>query len=434
MQNLKPFQVILMVAFGLIALAGLFMFATFKGFNTGATAIGNVTIWGTIPADAMEQALGTIRQADTQYAGVKYVARPAATFDTDLAEAIAAGTGPDMVLLSEEDLLAAKNKLSVIPSSSISERTFRDTYLPISELFLTSGGTYGIPFMVDPLMMYYNRPILASVGATSPPSTWEAVTGLASAINRESGVQTLTRSLIALGTYDNVENSRAILSLLFLQAGYSVTAESSSGMRSTLTQTLGGATGVLPSESALDFYTEFANPAKTVYSWNRSLPDSRQAFLSGDLGLYLGFASERPGLAAANPNLDFDMTVVPSPATASIRTTYARVYAFALPKSSRNAQGAYRVAMGFSGKGTDSAFAHALGMAPATRAALIPTKDDLFEPVYFPEALIAKGWLSPAPPATDRIFATMVGNVMSGKSSVRDALIFASQALDAAIK
>ena len=157
-------------------------------------------------------------------------------------------------------------------------------------------------------------------------------------MNQQTSAQTVTKSLIALGTYENIENARAILSLLFMQAGYKMSERSESGYRSDLMDVRSGMLGASPAESALNFYTEFANPTKTVYSWNRSLPNNRQAFLAGDVALYLGFASERAGLAEANPNLDFDMATTPNPGTATTRMTYGKAYAFAIPRASKNAQ------------------------------------------------------------------------------------------------
>lgn len=434
MGNLKPFQVVVMGIFGFVALAGILLFANFKGFSSGVAQVGTVTIWGTIPASGMTAALSEFKKGRPEYASVTYVARPADTFDTDLAEAIATGRGPDLVIITQEDLAAAQAKLSVIPSSTISERDFRDAYLPISELYLVSGGTYGIPFLVDPLVLFYNRPVLATAGSARPPASWEAVTGLTASVNRQTDTQTVLKSLIALGTYENIRNARAVLSLLFLQAGYGISERTTSGLRSTLTRAPINTLGRSPAESALSFYTEFANPAKTVYSWNRSLPENRQAFLAGDLALYLGFASERASIAAGNPNLDFDMAPVPTPSTASTRITYGRAYAFAVPLASKNKQGATSVALMLSGKGTAGTFARATGMAPASRAALAPSSGDLYEPVYYPEALIARGWLSPAPVKTDTIFATMIGNVASGRESVSTAISTANQSLDAAFK
>lgn len=434
MGNLRPFQIIVMAVFGFIALAGVVLFATFQGFSSGVALVGTVTIWGTLPAGTVNGTLGTFKQGHSEYANVSYVERPEQTFDTDLAEALASGNGPDLVLLSQEDLVAARGKLAMIPSSTISERDFRSTYLPIGELFLTNGGTFGVPFVVDPLVLYYNRPLIASAGAAQPPSTWEAVTGLTSVVNQQTDAQTVVRSLIALGTYDNIDNARAILSLLFLQAGHKITSQASGKLEADISDTIGETYGTRPAESALNFYTEFANPSKTVYSWNRSLPENRQAFLAGDLALYLGYASERREIEAANPNLDFDMAPAPAPSLSATRITYGRAYAFAVPRATKNGSGAVRVAMLLAGKDTAPAFARALGMAPARRDSLAPAANDIYEPIYYSEALVARGWLSPAPADTDRIFATMVGNIASGKETVSSALSTASQSIDAALK
>lgn len=432
MGNLRPFQVIVMGIFGLVALIGLVVFANFQGFSSNAPQVGSVTIWGTLPAKQFNDALTAYKQGRPELAQVNYVERPEETFDADVAEAIATGKGPDLLVLSQEDLASAEAKLTYFPSSIISERDYRDSFLPITELFLREGGTYGMPLAVDPLVLYYNRPVMAASGVARPPSSWEAVSGLTATVNQQTGAQAVTRSLIALGTYDNIENARAVLSLLFLQAGYKVSTRGDAGYRSDLLDVRSGMLGSSPAESALNFYTEFANPTKTVYSWNRSLPNNRQAFLAGDVALYLGFASERAGLAEANPNLDFDMTAAPNPGTATSRITYGKAYAFAIPRASKNQQGAVAISKLLAAKDASALFARSLGMAPAARAALAPKEGDLFEPVYFPEALVARGWLSPAPAETDRVFATMVGNVMSGRESVITAIQTASRSLTAA--
>lgn len=434
MTNLKPFQVIIMGVFGFIALLGLVLFANFDGFRPAGPVVGKVLIWGTLPSSDFNSALSSFRETRQEYASVSYQERPVETFNEDLAEAIATGKGPDLLIITQEELLSMQAKLAVIPSSKLSERDFRDDYLPIHELYLTQNGTYGVPFLVDPLVLFYNRPILSSAGAARPPATWEAVTGLASTVNRQTDAQTVTQSLIALGTYENVENARAILSLLFLQAGYGISERGSAGMRATLSDSKDAVYGSSPAESALNFYTEFSNPGKTVYSWNRSLPESRQAFIAGDLALYLGFASERNDLAVANPNLDFDMAPTPSPSLTTTRISYGNAYAFAIPRSSKNSAGAERAALTLSGKDAAYTFAKSMGMAPALRSELAPSKGDLFEPVYYPEALVARAWLSPAIEETDRIFATMVNNVLSGREAVTMAISTANQALNAAFK
>ncbi len=430
----KPFQVILMAVFGLTALVGIFLFANFKGFNSGVIPVGTVTIWGTLPERPLQDALANLKQTHGELAKVTYTEVPLDTFDVELSNAIAAGRGPDLIIISQEQLASEQDKIQLITNSATSERAFRDIYLPESELFLYGKGAYGIPFVIDPLVLYYNRIHLSSVGTPVAPATWEAVAGLSPALTRLDGSGGVVRSGLAFGTYDNIENARAVLSLLFLQSGYTIASRTVDGVEATLTRPVGNTFGTTPAVSAANYYLQFANPAKTSYSWNRNIASARTAFLAGDLSLYFGFASEVAAIAAGNPNLDFDMAGVPRPATSDIRMTYGRVYAFAIPRASANASGAERTALALSAKDVLPTIAHSLHMAPAQRLLLIPTEGDLFEPVYYPEALIARGWLSPAPQKTDVLFATMVNSVTSGRQGVPDAINTLDQAISAALR
>lgn len=431
--NMRPFQIIVISVFAVLALLGLLLFATYKGFG-GKAQIGTVTIWGTLPQSAVSAALDDLKRVHQEYGKVTYVERPATSFDTDLADALASGTGPDLVIITQEQLLAERGKLSIIPFATIPERIYHDTYVPINELFLTSTGSYAVPFLVDPLVLYYNRTSLAGAGVAQPPKSWEAVVGLAPNLVRKSDAGVISKSAVAFGTYENIPNARAIISLLLLQSGTSISANTSQGLQSTLLAPNSGATyGTLPGVSAMTFYTQFADPAKIVYSWNRSIPDARSSFVAGDSALYVGFASEQQLLAASNPNLDFDMAPVPQPETAGKSVDYARAYALALPKATQNPSGAVQVALSLAGKQESLVAAHALGVAPALRGALVPSPNERYTPVVYPMALIAEGWLSPAPRATDAIFAGMINSIISGRQSVQDALAAADQALNAAI-
>ncbi len=423
-----------MVAFGLIALVSLFLFANFKGFSSGVTPVGRVTIWGTLPERSVQDTIMNLRNAHGELEATTYYEYPVDTFDRDLSDAIAAGRGPDMILISQEQLAGVEDKIQLLENSATSARTFRDTYLPEAELFLYGKGAYGIPFVLDPLVLYYNRTHLTAVGAATPPTTWEAVAGLSQALTRLDQVGGIARSGISLGTYENIENARAIMSLLLMQAGYSISERSNDGLRGTLSRQVGQSFGVEPAVSAVGYYLQFANPSKTSYTWNRAFPSARQSFLAGDVSLYPGFASEEPLISGGNPNLDFDMTAIPQPGVTDSRITYGRLYAFAIPKASQNPNGAFRVAMALTKSNTLPVLARELSMAPAQRALLVPQEGNLFEPIYYPQALMARGWLSPSPSETDALFATMVSSVTSGRQDATSAVTSLDQAISAGLR
>ena len=432
--KMRPFQVIILGVFVLLAFIGLYLFSTFNGFGNTANQIGSVVIWGTLPQLAIQTELNTLTSANKAYGKVTYVQKSATTFDQDLSDAIASGSGPDLILINQEQLLDEENKLNEIPFSTIPQRTFLNDYLPEFNLYLNATGTYGIPFVLDPLVLYYNQNELEAANVPVPPTTWEAVTGLAPTLTKVNADQSISQSAIDFGEYNNVNNGRGILSLLFLQAGAPITVSSpTAGVRSTLASTDQNSSGTSPATSALNFYTQFSDPTRTVYSWNASMATAQNVFIAGNLAFYVGFASEEAQLKAANPNLNFDMAQIPQPQTGAHAADYGLAYAFAIPKASKNQNGAYQAAAALTGSAVLPTAAQALGMAPAVRGLLVASPSDAYAPVYYPEALIAEGWLSPLPSVTDGIFSAMITNITSGRYQSRDAINMADAAINAAL-
>ncbi|HEX8947244.1 MAG TPA: extracellular solute-binding protein [Candidatus Paceibacterota bacterium] len=429
MKNISTFQAVLMGVFGVFALIGIFVFATYSGSSSNKATVGTVVIWGELPKEQMTQALATMTQSDQTLQKVSYIYKDPATFETELTSAIASGEGPDLVLISQEDLGPLMKELTPIPYTSLPQRTFTDTFSDACSIYLAPEGIYGIPVAIDPLMLYYNRTMLSSASIAAPPATWEALTGLVPQVTEHSSSQNISRALVALGTYDNVHDARGILSTLFLQAGVPIVERNAQGRP---TASLGISSSVTaPGESVVRFYTQFADPSKVSYTWNVALPDSLQMFTNGDSALYLGYASEASFIAAANPNLSFDMAPVPQLATASFKTDYARVYALALPRGSANQAGALLAASTFSKAANEQIVAAATKLAPALRSLLAAPPSDPIANAVYPQAIMARAWLSPAPAVTDQIFSRMILDVVTGRAPIAQALASAEQLIEA---
>ncbi|MCX6787631.1 MAG: extracellular solute-binding protein [Candidatus Kaiserbacteria bacterium] len=433
--KLSLFQTILLGVFSVGALIGLFVFATFTG-TSGSNAIGSVVIWGTLPSEGMQAALTAAAKIDATLKDVTYVQKDAATLPADIATAIATGSSPDLVLASQESLRGLTRFIEPVPLSTLPASDFTRTFIREGGIFTAPGGSgyYGVPFLVDPLVLFSNRSILSSSGIAKPPATWEALVGLVPNIAILTPSRQITRGLIALGTYDNVRNARGILSALFLQQGIPISSYSSSGVPvADLGQN--ASSDASKGSSVLGFYTQFADPSKVSYTWNTSLPDSEQMFLTGDLALYLGYASRARFLSSANPNLDFIVTPLPQSATARTKRAYGLLYAFMLPRGAKNAAGAYQVAVLLTGSAEQAAAATATGLAPASVNELAKAApSDPVAAVAYPEALYAEGWLSPAPADADRVFSGMIGNVISGHSTLDTAIGDAARSLSSLLQ
>jgi ABC-type glycerol-3-phosphate transport system substrate-binding protein len=437
MKKLSIFQTLLFGVFGLAAVIGIFVFATHTS-NSGDSdvTVGTVVIWGTLPKASMQDVLIAVTKEDQSLKDVTYVEKSNGTLASDLASAIATGNAPDLVLASQEQLHSLAKLIMPIPTTALSMSTFTSAFIGESALLLTptQDGYYGVPFLVDPLVLFSNRAILSSDGIAKPPATWEALTGLVPNVAVLTPTKQITRGLIALGSYTNVHNARAILSSLFLQTRIPIVSSTNGSLAVNLSGTTGSSEETLPGRAVLNFYTQFADPSKVSYTWNGSLPDSQQAFITGDLALYLGYLSETKLFKVANPNLDFAVSPLPQPATATLKSAYGLLYSFMVPRGAKNPSGGFQAAALLSSSEKQSVASSISGLAPAALSLLSTAPADPIALVGYAEALYAKGWLSPSPADTDAVFSSMITGVISGRLSLDAALNSATNALAALLQ
>jgi ABC-type glycerol-3-phosphate transport system substrate-binding protein len=321
--------------------------------------------------------------------------------------------------------LKQANKITVIPYESYAEGTFKTTFLQEGELFLTPNGLLAIPFSVDPLVMYWNRDMFTNANLSLPPKYWDEFRLLAPLITKKDAAFNITQSAVALGEYQNITNAKSILSALILQAGNPIVVKSELGLDSTLGASLGYS--IAPTNAALTFYTQFADPQKEVYSWNRALPDSKTLFLSGKLGMYFGFASEYRELRQKNPNLNFDVTYLPQtrPQQNSqlISTTFGKLYGLAVLRASgANSANAYGAISYLTSKDGMTLWSQYSGLPSVRRDALSAKPNDASTAVFANSALWSRGWLDPDSVRTDNVFKTMIESVTSGRAFYSDAV------------
>ncbi len=416
MMKMRPFELVLITVFGLLALVALAMISTYKPpvDETTKTLGDSVVIWGTVPAEAFQAVLIPLKDQIDAYNVVSYVEKDIRTFDSELLNALAENRGPDIIFMPHEKLIENRSKIQPVSYQSFPLRDFQNLYIDGAEIFALNDGVYAYPVAIDPLMMYYNRDLLATKNIINPPVTWEGVVNdIIPALVERDYNRSIIRSPLAFGEYRNIKNSFEILSMLLLQGGSAMVTEGDERYFLNLNTTV-NRTGQ-PFENALTFYTNFASPSNPLYSWNRALNLDRDEFLAEKLVLYFGKASESYALAAENPNLNFDIAEVPQGAQATVRRTYASFYGLALLKSSPNKAGAFTVLQTLGSADHSQTIADALHMAPAHRTTLTAGSNDRYGRIAYKSGIVARGWLSPAPIRTNEIFGQMVEDVLSNR-------------------
>src|SRR3989344_273878 len=420
------FQLIIVIVFIALAIFGVLVFsgAIPIGGNDESLGQGTVTLWGTVRASTMSSVIEIFNTTHPTFV-VKYVEKSSDTFDQELLEAIASGTGPDMFFLPDNLTFHYTNKIITIPYQSSPLTNFKNTFAGAGEVFLSSQGILAFPIIIDPLVMYYSRSMLDANGIVAPPVYWDEFASVVPILTKKDDSNKIIKSGAALGHYSNVTHAKDILATLFMQTGNPIIIEK----EGVPTSVLNNPASANDLSSVLQFYTDFADPAKSIYSWNKSFSQSVDAFSREDLAFYFGFASELDSLVNKNPNQNFLAASVPQLKGANFKLTGARVTGVAISAFSQNFNTAFVAASQMASGDFAIRLANALGVAPARRDLLAVRPDDAYSPTFYNSALYARSWLDPSREDTDDIFRGLIDGVLSNSVDARNSIADASAKL-----
>ncbi len=425
MEKPKIFQIAVIGIFVVFILIGMLAFSGKLPLPTSGKDVnyGVVTLWGTYPTSIVQSVIDEKLQAQKSVS-IKYVEKNKSTFDRDFLEALASGTGPDLFMIGQDEILRNLNKITLIPYQTVPERDFKNTFIEEGEMFMRPDGIVAIPFTIDPLVMYWNRDIFTNAGIVMPPTKWGEFYSLAPRVLVRGRDGSIMRSFTALGEYSNVSNAKEIISTLIMQTGNPIVSNQNGFLMTTLAT--GSGINMVSTQSsatqAISFFTQFSKEDKDSYSWNRSLPMSKSQFEAGDLAVYFGFASEYSSIRQRNPHLNFDVATMPQAEQASTRTTFGHMQGIAVVKSSRNKAGAIYAALALSNSAVVGAVAQAAGLPPVRRDLLVMLPSNAVLSVFYDSALISRAWHDPTPEETDKLFLRMIDDVNSGRLKISQAL------------
>lgn len=428
MNNFQTILVAIFLAFfvfGVLIFSGILKIGGGSGSTSAIT--GKIVIWGTLPSAQVSPLVESIAGSNAPFT-VTYKEQKSDSYQANLIEAFAQDTAPDLFILTPDMILKNSNFIYKIPYASLSEKSFRTSYIDGADILLANDGAIGSPLLIDPLVLYYNKNMLSNEGILYPPTSWDELFNLGSKLIKKKSDGTITQSMIALGQYDNVNHSKDILSMLLLESDNPIVARTSTGYALTMKDTL--PSGVAPFEQIVNFFLEFSNPSNESYSWNRSMPNSFDMFTSDKLAFYIGYASELFKIQSVNPNLSFDVTTIPQTKGTSIKRTYGNIYTLVANKKSKNLASA----LGVSSIITAPDFLKELGirtsLPTATRSLLVEKPADPYLMTFFDSAIIARSWLDPDKDQSNSIFKELIENSLSNKLSVGDAINKASSQLE----
>lgn len=401
----------------------LIIMGVIPGLQTASDKGANLVMWGfEDPKKAWEPTLSAFQKAYPKIK-IQYIQKNQKTFESEFVNTIALGARiPDIVVFPSDYFRKQLDKLSAAPVGLVTERQMKNDYIDAALMFWSPAGKTiaGLPLYGDALILYSNKGLLTKHFFVRPPQTWDEFLDYSQKITEKDSSGNIIIAGSAMGRAKNINNASDIISTLFLQFGDNIVDQEGS-------ITLGRAVSqenvqISPSESALQFFSNFANPKKNTYSWSLTLPEAQDMFVQGKLGLYIGFMSEYEAIKAKNPHLDIQISLLPQLTGAPRPITGGKLYVLAVPRASRQQQSSWAIILALTNPESGQIFANNMKTALPHRN-IIPLyqKEDV-RSVFANSLLALKLWKMPDPIPTKNIFNTMLEDFAFGRGSVADVI------------
>jgi len=415
-------------------LLGIFLIsaACSSSGSGGSNQKVTLNVWGVFEnSDNMQPFIQAYQKAHPNV-NVVYTEKNVDTYEQDLLNALAAGTGPDIYEIHNDWLPKYQDKLVSAPQQIITLKDYQTAFVDVvNKDFVSSDGKiYAMPLTVDSLGLYYNKDILSSVGIATPPTTWAELKADVRKITKLSGGSNISRSGVAMGTVNNVNRAVDIMYLLLLQNSPSYyTADLSQSTLDQATQDNSGNT-IFPAVNALNFYTSFSNPAADVYTWNANSNYSIDAFANGQLAFLYGYSFTRDTILQKAPNLNFAVANVPQPNADQNPVNFANYWGFGVSNHTQNPNFAWDFIRSMAAKDSLTAY-YARHNQPSSRRDIIGSQipDPLIGPFAFAN-LSAKSFYKKDQGKVDDIMTGMINDVVLQGKALSDSVASAAQQIN----
>lgn len=401
---------------------------------------GNVTIWGTLPKENIQNILDLFNKNIAKTYTVIYKEIDEENFTNTLMQHLADGTSPDLIIAPYSYILQNEKRIFPITKETISEFDFRNKFVDQSSVLLSFNGYLGFPISVDPLVLYFNRDILSFSGVTNPPSTWDQFFELESKITRENYDGSFKISTIPFGTYNNIPHITDIVMAMIMQispsqpisktfindANRNLVAKYHVNLN---TNTDDENNNIGPLNNVLSFMKNFADSKKETFNWHRNMPNALDNFIAGNQAFYIGYSSEVNYIKNANQKLYFDYIYLPQIADSNISSTYGKMYVISILKNSPNLAAAYSTALALTTGEYSNMLSSSVGGVSAYRANINLMNKDQASQIFGRSALISKGFQDIHRNELEFLMRQAIESVYSGSASTVEASKVFSESL-----
>lgn len=393
--------------------------------NIGATTAKPVVLqfWGVFDDhNAFDKTISDFKIQNPSI-DIKYRQLTYEDYEQAFINGLAAGTGPDILMIHNTWLPKHGDKLAPMPAeipdkkNPFTVQSFKDQFVDVAYQDLVyNNQIFGMPLYVDSLALYYNKDLFNGAGITRPPQTWEEVNTDVQLLTKTDNRGNITQSGFSLGTARNINRSTDILMNMMIQSGVNMT--SSDNRSATFAATVNGQR---LGEIALQYYTGFANQRNQDYTWNDAQHYSVDAFTEGTLAMMVGYAHQSKVIRSKAPRLNFAIAQMPQASMVDVRN-FANYWAVGVTSKSIHQVEAWKFATYLASKDGITNYLNATSRPSARRDLIDLQRTDPDLGIFAVQALSARSWFQADNIVIESIFADMIDDVNFNRSSIPDAI------------
>ncbi|OGZ53425.1 MAG: hypothetical protein A3B25_01875 [Candidatus Ryanbacteria bacterium RIFCSPLOWO2_01_FULL_48_26] len=421
------------VLIGVIVLVlGLLLYLIFsnsiRGGNNPDAQKFTLNVWG-VEDEGVFSSIAGGYQAVRPGATITYKRLDPRTYKETILNALAGGTGPDVFYIKNHDIPAEKDKLYPADSAQLSLARVNDLFpLVVSQDLASASGSliYAMPLYVDTLALLYNKDVFDQNAVVYPPKTWAEFQALVRKLTKLNDRGQIIKSAAAIGnTEKTVDAGVDVLITLVMQNAPK--EERTSGNNKALVNSLVKQSG----EDTLRFYTQFADPATTAYTWDAQ-GNSIDSFGAGNTAMILNYQSAIPMIKKKSPFLNIGVSPLPQIGEETDNpVTHANYYALAVSKQSKLPAWAWDfVIQATTNEGIARSYLASAGHPPALKTLIEEKIGDPDVNVFASSALLARSWYHVNNQEIHSALNDAIQSVLNGRSTSRDALRTASARID----
>ena len=368
--------------------------------------------WGLYDDSSLWQQIFIAFKKDNNNVDFRYVQMNPSTYEKDLLEALASGKAPDIIMFHSSWLPKHGNKIAPMPETIMTIRQFQETFPDIAIIdFVSKNRIYALPVWTDVLVMVYNKDLFNTAGIAAPPKNWDEFIKVVLKLSNKDKSGNLTKSGAAIGVASNINNSADILSLLMLQSGAKMISDDGAEAVFDRSINVGNLT-YNPGESALRFYTDFSSPKSGSYAWNDKLPNSFDAFTSGQTAIIFDYIININKIKQRSSNLTFATASMPQLKGAAKTVNYSDFWGYTVPIVSKNSEAAWKFLAFLTTYDINKYFSQTVSRPAARRDVLAEEQSSPDLGVFAETVLSATNWYRVDSAAIDAVFKDMINSVV----------------------